>query len=59
MKIALVTGGARGIGAATVVKFARNGYTVILNYNKSEDSARNLKTALSSEAVSYTHLTCL
>ena len=49
MKIALVTGGARGIGAATVVKFARNGYTVILNYNKSEDSARNLKTALSSE----------
>jgi len=47
MKIALVTGGARGIGAATVVKFARNGYTVILNYNKSEDSARNLKTALS------------
>ncbi len=46
MKVALVTGGSRGIGAATVRKFARNGYTVILNYNKSAELAQNLAEQL-------------
>ena len=46
MKIALVTGGARGIGAATVKKFAEEGYTVILNYNKSVAQAEQLKRRL-------------
>ncbi|MCH5152214.1 MAG: SDR family oxidoreductase [Clostridiales bacterium] len=46
MKIALVTGGSRGIGAATVEKFARENFTVILNYNKSAELAENLKKKL-------------
>ncbi len=39
MKTILVTGGSRGIGRAIVEKFAKNGYNVILNYNKSEFAA--------------------
>lgn len=46
MKIVLVTGGSRGIGAAVVKKFAENGYTVIVNYNKSQDKARLLQKRL-------------
>ena len=38
-KIAVVTGGSRGIGAAIVKKLAMEGYTVVLNYNKSADEA--------------------
>lgn len=49
MKIALVTGGSRGIGAATVSKFAKEGYTVILNYNKSATEAEQLKNNLVAE----------
>ncbi|MBR2986309.1 MAG: SDR family NAD(P)-dependent oxidoreductase, partial [Clostridia bacterium] len=46
MKIALITGGSRGIGAECVKKFAAEGYTVILNYNKSASNARNLQQQL-------------
>lgn len=42
MKKVIVTGGSRGIGAATVKKFAANGYTVVLCFNKSEENARLL-----------------
>ncbi len=49
MKVALVTGGSRGIGAETVKKFARNGYTVILNYLKSDDKAVELRNSLLEE----------
>ena len=46
MKIALVTGGSRGIGAATVKKFAEEQYTVIINYNNSEQQAQALQRKL-------------
>ncbi len=46
MKVALVTGGSRGIGAATVKKFALNGFTVIANYNNSVSNAEKLKREL-------------
>lgn len=49
MKTALITGGSRGIGAATVEKFAKNGYSVILNYNNSEAQARKLQQRLNNE----------
>lgn len=39
-KIAIVTGGAKGIGKEIVKKLALNGYTVILDYNKSEKEAK-------------------
>ena len=34
-KVVIVTGGSRGIGAEVVRTLAKNGYIVILNYNKS------------------------
>ena len=46
MKVVLVTGGSRGIGAATVKKFAEEKYTVILNYNSSADEAKALQNEL-------------
>lgn len=47
MKICLVTGGSRGIGSAVVEKFAKQGYCVVLNYNKSEQQAKSLQQSLS------------
>lgn len=49
MKVALITGGSRGIGAAAVEKFAKNGFSVILNYNNSEAQARQLQQRLVAE----------
>lgn len=45
-KIIVVTGSSRGIGAAIVKHLAKLGYTVILNYNKSETSAKNVESEL-------------
>lgn len=42
MKTVIVTGGSRGIGRAIVYAFANAGYNVILNYNQSEQSAKNI-----------------
>lgn len=40
MPIALVTGASRGIGAATALALAKRGWTVHINYLKSEQQAR-------------------
>jgi 3-oxoacyl-[acyl-carrier protein] reductase len=42
-KAALITGGSRGIGAATVRLFAQAGADVVFNYNKSKDAATQLE----------------
>jgi 3-oxoacyl-[acyl-carrier protein] reductase len=42
-KAALITGGSRGIGAATVRLFAQAGADVVFNYNKSKDAAKQLE----------------
>ena len=45
-KIIVVTGGSRGIGAEIVKLLAREGYQVVLNYNKSKEMAESVKQEL-------------
>jgi 3-oxoacyl-[acyl-carrier protein] reductase len=42
-KTAIITGASRGIGAETARLLAKNGYNVIINYNKSKECALKLK----------------
>lgn len=42
-KVVLVTGSSRGIGKATIIEFAKNGYNVVINYSKSNKEAETLK----------------
>ena len=46
MKTVLVTGGSRGIGKCIVENLAKEGYNVVLNYNKSEKQAKEIKKEL-------------
>ena len=41
-KVALITGASRGIGRACARLFAENGYTVLINYHRSEQAAQEL-----------------
>ena len=45
-KVCLVTGGSRGIGAACIKEFAKNGYNVVINYVNDDLSANLLKTEI-------------
>lgn len=51
MKHVLITGGSRGIGAATVRRFAQNGYTVSFFYEKNHESAKALSEQTGATAV--------
>lgn len=42
MKTAVITGSSRGIGKATAEKFAKNGFNVVVCYNKSKTQAEEL-----------------
>lgn len=46
MKTVLITGASKGIGRATAIAFAKKGYSVGINYNKSLLEAENLKNQL-------------
>lgn len=41
-KVALITGGSRGIGRAIALEFAKRGAAVVVNYNKSPESAEEV-----------------
>jgi len=42
MKIAIVTGSASGIGAATALELSRRGWSVVINYSKSAEEAKKV-----------------
>ena len=46
-KVALITGGSRGIGKSIVEKFASNGCNVAFTYNRSKSSAKLIESNLS------------
>ena len=48
-KIIIVTGASKGIGREIAKTLAREGYTIIANYNKSEKEAQKLKKELQEE----------
>ena len=41
MKTVLITGGSRGIGKCIAENLAKDGFNVVLNYNKSEKQAKS------------------
>ena len=55
-KVAIVTGGTRGIGKAIVLELAKNGCNVVFNYNKNADAASALVKEIESmgqKAISF------
>lgn len=48
MKTALVTGGSRGIGAATALELARAGYAVAVNYRENAEKAAGIVKSIAS-----------
>lgn len=46
MKTVLITGATRGIGRATALMFAENGYNICINYLKNDEMAHTLKDEL-------------
>lgn len=51
-KTVLVTGGSRGIGKAISKTFAKDGYNVLINFNKSENEVKELYTVLEEKGFS-------
>lgn len=53
MKNILITGGSRGIGAAIAKALASKDYRVIINYNKSEEDAKEVLNYIKDRTVGY------
>lgn len=55
-KVALVTGGSRGIGKAIALSLAKNGANIVVNYSGNEEAAKKVVeeiTALGVKAIAY------
>ena len=48
-KVALVTGSSRGVGRATIIEFAKNGYDVVINYVEKGPAAKELQEFVESK----------
>lgn len=57
-KVAVVTGAGRGIGREIALTLAANGATVIVNYNGSEESAREVVAAIAQDGGSAEAVRC-
>ena len=51
METTVITGGSRGIGAATVARFAARGDRVVFLYEKDHEAARKVARATGAEAI--------
>ena len=51
MKTVLITGGSRGIGKCISENLAKDGFNVVLNYNKSEKQAKQIKKELEEQGI--------
>lgn len=47
MKVAIVTGSSRGIGKYTAIELTKNGFSVVVNYNKSKHEANEVVDEIS------------
>ena len=50
-KVALVTGGSRGIGKAIALELAKDGYDIVINYRSGNDELESLKKEIESNNV--------
>jgi 3-oxoacyl-[acyl-carrier protein] reductase len=50
-RVALVTGSATGVGRATALRLAREGFAVVVNYSRSEQEAQETLAAVQAEGV--------
>ena len=57
-KVALISGGSRGIGAACVRRFAREGWSAVFLYRASEDAAQALTAGLRAEGLDCAGYRC-
>ena len=48
MSVVVITGGSRGIGAATAILAAKNGYSVVVNYKANKLAASSVVDTITS-----------
>lgn len=57
-KVAIVTGGTRGIGRAIALKLADHGANIVINYRNSDKEAEELKAILEGKGVKVLTVKC-